>query len=352
MKKIFSRLSDSASLGIRAYSKEYLSSVRDVYPIIANPNLLRSHIKTEDFGGCESLLKFSLVFNDLSLLTINGTNEIVFNMMKPKWFEEHFGVKGASVEISADLLKELGGDPEKLSITPSFIFPLGESIDKMLNELSSFMERGRLLMQPARTLLYLENEKNDKGGQNWKALSVSQFSSLEKWEIIDEKSSRPIPISFDSNDHLDQQSMFEITIPYLEGVSFNDLEKILDDEGDLISGVRQSIKQAISECGNGVDPRLIAKDIIDPKVDALNRKFNSIINSHVFRIAGASVGTVVLAYTAVATSGISSSLATICGSTGFGLLGKEYSSYKEKVNALKYDPYYFLWRCKKVQKEI
>jgi hypothetical protein len=208
------------------------------------------------------------------------------------------------------------------------------------------------LIQPDRALFYLTNEKTDDGGRQWHGLNVSQFSPLEDWEIVEEQVSRPIPISFESNDHLDQSAMFEITIPYLEGVSFDDLSKILDDEGDLVSGVRQSIKQAISECGDYVDPRIVVKDIIDPKVDALNRKFKSTINSHAFRIAGAAVGTVALAYTAVTTAGISSAVATVCGSGGLGLLGNEFSSYREKINSLKDDPHYFLWRCKNVHRRI
>lgn len=352
MEKLFGDLSNTTSLGIDAYSQKYLSSIKDVFPVISNPNLLRSHIKTNDFKSSEALLRFSLVFNDLSLLTLNGGNELGIIMLQPKWFEEHFGTEGASVTISTALLEELEIDSERPEIVPSLVFPRGESADNALSELSSFIERGKLLIQPDRSLFYLKKENTDDGSRQWHGLNVSQFSPLEDWEIVEEQASRPIPISFDSNDHLDQASMFEITIPYLEGVSFNDLSKILDDEGDLVSGVRLSIKQAISECGDNVDPRIVAKDVIDPKVDALSRKFKSAINSHAFRVAGAGVGTALLAYTAVATSGISAAVATVCGSGGLGLLGREYSSYREKVNSLKDDPHYFLWRCKNVHKKI
>lgn len=348
--KLFKNLSDTCSDGIDSYSKEYIASVKDIFPEITNPNLLKSHIKTNEYEDAESLLRFSLVFNDLSLFTWTGGKELSMIWLQPNWFEDHFGSPGAAVIVSADRLNELGINPENPEICPAFIFPRGESADKIIRDLRPFIESGKLLIQPERALFYLKKELNDEGGRDWKSIGVSQFSPLENWEIIDEQKSRPIPISFDSNDHLNQASMFEITVPYLEGVSFQDLSNILEDEGDLVSGLRSSIKEAINECGEDVDPRIIAKDVIDPKVDALNRKFKSTVNSHAFRIAGAGVGTVVLAYTAVSTGGLSSAIATVCGSGGLGLLGKEYSAYKEKVNQLRDDPHYFLWRCRSAAK--
>jgi hypothetical protein len=297
-------------------------------------------------------LKFSLVFNDLSLFTWTGGKELEMIMLQPKWFKDHFGTQGASITISSDRLQELGLNPDNPQIIPGFIFPSGDFADRIAKKLQPFIESGKLLIQPERSLFYLEKELNEKGGRNWKAIGVSQFSPLVNWEIVEEQVSRPIPISFDSNDHLNQTSMFEITIPYLDGVDFQDLSKILEDEGDLVSGLRSSIKQAIEECGDAPDPHIVARDVVDPKVDALNRKFKSIVNSHAFRVAGAAVGTVVLAYTAVATSGLSCAIATVFGSGGLGLLGKEYSVYREKINELKNDPHYFLWRCKNAAKRI
>lgn len=346
MTELFKNLSASCADGIDAYSKKYLSSVREIFPVITNPSLLKSHIKAKDYENAESMLRFSLVFNDLSLFTLTGGKELAMICLQPKWFEDHFGARGATVKVSEERLRELGINPENPEISPAFIFPRGDFIDKVTRDLRPFVEKGKLLIQPERSLFHLKNELNDVGGRNWESIGVSQFSPLESWEIVDEKQSRPIPISFNSDDHLSQAAMFEITVPYLKGVSFHDLSKILEDEGDLVSGLRSSIKQAINECGEDVDPRIVTKDIIDPRVDALNRKFKSIINSHAFRVAGAGLGTVVLAYTAVSTGGLSSAIATVCGGGGLGLLGQEYSAYREKINQLKDDPHYFLWRCK------
>lgn len=351
MSELFRILSSACEGGMDEYRKKYLSSIKDVFPVITAPSLLRSHIRTAEREVAESLLRFSLVFNELSLFTLVGGKNLSVILLQPEWFNINFGIPGASLTISIDRLQELGLEPDNPKISPAFIFPSGDYADEIIVKLRPFIESGKLLIQPERSLFYEKNELNEKGGRDLAAIATTQFSPLDDWEIVDEQLARPIPMSFDNNDHLNQELMFEITIPYLDGVGFHDLSKILDDEGDLVSGLRSSIKQAIEQCGDAPDPRIVARDIIDPKVDALNRRFKSIVNSHAFRVAGAGVGTVVLAYTAVATSGLSSAIATACGSGGFGLLGREYSAYRDKLNELKNDPHYFLWRCKNVAKK-
>lgn len=323
-----------------------MSNVKDIFPVLADPNLVKAHIKTKEISNAESLLRFSLVFNDLSLMSYKGGDKLSVMWLQNKWFERNFGVPAASIKVSLERMKYLGIDPESSSISPAFIFPSGDDVNSMVKQLRPFIERKKLLIQPDRSLFLLRVDESGK--RTWESVEVAQFSPIEHWEIIDERTSRPIPLQFESDDSLNQKILFEITIPYLDGVNFSDLAKILDDEGDLISGLKASIKEAIKEVSNDVDPKILVRDVINPKVDILNRKFKLAINSHAFKVAGAAVGTVVLAYTAVTSAGISSAIATVCGSGGVGLLGKEYSSYLEKVNKLKEDPYYFLWRCKKL----
>ncbi|MBT3022839.1 MAG: hypothetical protein KUF77_00335 [Candidatus Thiodiazotropha sp. (ex Lucina aurantia)] len=333
-----------------AYQNAYMDAIKEILPIVADQRALKSYIREQDIDKAESQLRFSLVFNDLSLLNWVGSNKLGMIWLQSDWFDRQFGVKDTKITTTREKLAELGIDPEGTNIVPAFVFPGGERADAMASELSPFVESGRLLIQPDRNLFYLKEELTEDGSRQWHGINASPFSPLDNWEIVDEKASRPIPIKSNQPLVRDEKQLFDVTIPYLEGVSFGDLAKILEDEGDLISGLRASIKQAISEYGNETDAHSLVNDLVDPKVDAINRKFKLLVNSHAFRVAGACVGTVVLGYTAVATSGISSAIATICGSGGVGLLGREYSSYREKVNVLKEDPYYFLWRCKQLSK--
>lgn len=349
MKEIFRELSQSAQKDIHSYHNKYMNNINQLYKTTVNPHILKSHIKTKSISEAEQLLRFSLVFNDLSLFTYNGGNKLAFNILSDDWFKQNFPNSEASIILNKKKLQELGVNTNNLEISPAFVFPCDDQISLFIEELHPFIENGKLILQPDRTLLYVDNYNNESGGRTLKTLDVSQDLSLDRWETIDETSSRAI--TFESHNSINQKLLFEVTIPYLDGVNFTDLSKILEDEEDLLSGLRSSIKVATQEVSNTDDFLTIRKDIIDPKVDALNRKFNSIVNSHFFKVTGAAVGTVALAYTAVSTVGVAASIATICGSGGLTLLGKEYSDYRTKINELKDDPYYFLWRCKQLQKK-
>jgi len=349
MENIFKKLSQSAKTDAKEYYNDYINKITQIYPTTINPHILKTHIKTKNINDAEQLLRFSLVFNDLSLFTYTGGNQMAFDILQQEWFDKNFQESQPNILFNKGKLKELGLNIDNIEMSPAFVFPHGDEINYFTEQLYPFIENGKLLLQPERTLIYLDNIKNENGGRTFKTLDVSQFSSLESWETIDEIKSRPVSLKYDDN--VNQNSIFEITIPYLEGINFKDLAKILEDEEDLLSGLRFSIKEATQEANNTNDLITVRRDIIDPKIDALNRKFKSTVNSHIFKVAGAAVGTVALTYTAVSTVGITAAMATICGSGGIGLLGKEYSDYREKINEIKDDPYYFLWKCKELGKK-
>ena len=190
MIELFKHLSSKSSDGIDSYRNEYLASVKEIFPVITNPNLLKSHIKTKEYEHAESMLRFSLVFNDLSLFTWTGGKELAMIWLQPKWFEDHFGSPGAAITTNVERLQELGINPENPEICPAFIFPRGDFADEVTRNLRPFIESGKLLIQPERLLFCLKKELNDEGGKNWESIGVLQFSPMENWEIVERVRSR------------------------------------------------------------------------------------------------------------------------------------------------------------------
>lgn len=347
MSRIFKKLSSACLSGFNDYISVYQKNIKKILPILADNRILKSHIKTKEIDHAMSLLRFSLVFNDLSFMTYTGSEKVDLIVLDQEWLRKNIGDE-VIINTSKEKLDSLGIDYRNDYVAPMFMYPKGYEIDRLALELQPFIKNGKMLILPERMVMFYN--KDSEGRMYWKTLTISELSKLEQWELVYEQESRPIPLIDQFNDQIKYKDLFEITIPYLEGVSFKNLSKILEDDGDLISSLRASIKIAIENCKKGDDPNVIARDVIEPKVDQINRKFHSIINSYSFRIAGAAIGTVVLAYSAAITTGLSSSIATTFGSGGLGILGREYSSFKEKMNTLKENPYYFLWRCKKLRK--
>jgi hypothetical protein len=187
----FEKLSQSAKKNTQEYYNAYINNITEIYPTLINSHILKSHIKTKNINDAEQLLRFSLVFNDLSLLTYNGGDKLAFSILQQEWFDKNFPETQPSILINEKKIKEIGLNPSNIEMSPAFVFPYGDEIKYLTEQLHPFIENGKLLLQPDRILLYLDG-KNENGGRTFKTLDVSQFSSLESWETIDETNSKPI----------------------------------------------------------------------------------------------------------------------------------------------------------------
>jgi hypothetical protein len=90
----------------------------------------------------------------------------------------------------------------------------------------------------------------------------------------------------------------------------------------------------------------IKGDLIEPQVDALTRALHRAIHVRAVRIAGAAVGAVTIALTAVASQPLSAAVQAVLGAGGAGLLAKEYADYENELLTLRDNPWHFAWRLR------
>jgi len=342
-------LSRAAKHSPDQYQSTYMDNVVALLSHVADPRRSTSQIVSYDVDQAAERMRFSLVFNELSLLTMLSTQALSVTTLDDGWFDLNFPGTETFLRYSAEVLTEIEADPQNPKLLPAFVFSSDDRHRRLINELSDFIESGRALIYPNRSIMVLRAEPHPETGALVNLLDSSKFASRIEWEVVGEEISRPLSILDNDNSDKDHE-IFDVSVPYLTGIPFKEIKNILDDEGDLVSGLRVAIKTAIEQVDGKVIPHELTRDVIDPAVDRLNRKLKLAINTHKFRVGGAAVGTAVLAYTAAATSGVGAALATIAGTGGLGLIGNEYASYREKVNAIKEDSYYFFWRCKEIKK--
>jgi hypothetical protein len=273
-------------------------------------------------------------------------------MLAPKGIKQTLGVDNIVADVPRSKATELGiAGNTSAELIPAFIFQSGEETDRLLSELAPLVASGRVVVQPTRALVSRKEEKNESGTTTWEAHPVDVNSPFDAWRVIEEEEAdkRPVPVSYaEAGSH--EGAMFEITLPYLTGISFNDLAMIIEDERDLLGQVRSSIKSVVDSAKPDDDINEMARDLVDPEVAKLNRKLTSVQNIHALRMAGVTVGTVALAYTAVSTAGFAGAVAGISGSGGVRWISKQYADYRKERSELEQDPFYFLWRCRQLQK--
>ena len=139
--------------------------------------------------------------------------------------------------------------------------------------------------------------------------------------------------------------MCSFTLPYLEGLSFEQLSEILDAENDSLAEFRKSVRDMLVAVRKELSKfNDILNDMVHPATDKIERKFRSITNIHRLKVAGVTVGTVTLGLAALTSVGIGAALASVSGVSGLGLITKEYADHLKEKADLKEMPFYLLWR--------
>jgi hypothetical protein len=352
-KDIISSLAESATESLDSYYKNYIKNFLTIQNFLNKSSSLKSSIDEKTFSVDQDILRFSLIFNDLSLL--NLPRKSALSIVMPTTREAFESVFSGRVEIIANtelfnhLNDQISGTTQ---LAPAFVMARDEECEKMLSELSPLINQGRLIVAPIRTVMYVEKQNSD-GSRQWKMLEVTQDSSPTTWLLRSEDASTTTPIVYGADAVGSEREIFEITVPYFSGIPYKTLADILADEADLTPSLRVAIKEALSEVKieGKTKAQQVISDVVEPKIGMIGRRFKSLMSRYRISLAGTSLATASLGLTTfMSTSSIVASVAAVAGAGGIGLLTKEYSALREKKDEIKEDPFYFLWRCKGLNK--
>jgi hypothetical protein len=272
------------------------------------------------------------VLSDLTTLTLAGGAKLILTLPK---------VGGRSVGLPKAYLEKHKIDPAGCPIHVGVVQPAEDQYVAFLKRCLPFIEQGRLLIRPARIVM-LRTTSNQ-----WQVLPVEPDAADDMWIVSGETQAMgEIPVRVETDGGIP----FDLALPYLRGVPFADLVKILEDSGDTVLNLRRGIQKALAE-HPAADPKATVefrRDVIDPEVETLQRTFNKAIASHKYTIGGAVVGIIGLSLSAIITGDATATVASgLLGAGGVGLVGKEYSAFRPKLEDMKDNPFYLFWRAKR-----
>jgi hypothetical protein len=163
------------------------------------------------------------------------------------------------------------------------------------------------------------------------------------WRNDVAQNSIPIKRQMSSADILEKSA--EIVLPFIEGVDLRLLSKILDDEQELLTDFRLTLKQLVNKVQQDGDGKQdFVNDVVRPATDKLERKFRVVNQMHALRVAGATVSTCAISLLSMTDNGVAASVGKILGPAGLGLMAKEVADYIKAKAELRDMPYYLLWR--------
>jgi len=180
---------------------------------------------------------------------------------------------------------------------------------------------------------------------------VNIDSPDSNWGIVENANKfGSIPIKFTPSGLQSSKELMEITIPYFEGIDFELLNKIIDDNQLQIQGFRASINMLIDGAKkSGKDILEIKNDLVRPQVEKLEMQFKRLNEQHSLKVAGASLVSISAVLVSFASVGVVPAIgAALAGAAS--LLGLE-NDHNSKHQGIEENPLYFLWQMKKAKNQ-
>lgn len=348
MPSVDEQLAAAAALGPVAYFETVLEQTRPLHDRFYARGDLTATLAERDIRKLRSLLSVSLVLNDRTAVHYLGKGEVKLHIPPPDRYRAMFGVDQIRFNVTPEHIERYKIDRTHPSLSPCFYYSQGAELKPLLNALLPCIASGRVTLQPVRAIL-TKQDRSAGSDSDWHVIGADDKATLELWEPEEPAAQgKPLPLVMSHAGPVGE-TLFEVTMPFLQGVPFRELEALLIHEADIVAAFRSSLKTAVREAvKNGTSATEIVGDVVRPRLGLLERKMKSLQRVHRIKVGGAALGSVALAFTSASTGGVGAGLLAIASAGSFGLLANQYSDYVGKLEELRQDPFYFLWKCKQV----
>src|SRR5690606_20669273 len=127
-----------------------------------------------------------------------------------------------------------------------------KELSPFLREIEPLVEAEKAVVHNSRLVMGLTNKKGPDGvGRLWETWNVSPSSPVGNWLTAESsRNQNSIPIDFRPEDIDTKGELFEISLPFLKGIPFSELVKMLQDNEDLISSFRKHLKELVNQSKN------------------------------------------------------------------------------------------------------
>lgn len=355
MTAVLKNLCEAAWRGPAAYQSEYIRSFSQLSEITTAKAKGIGSVSGKELSEIEELVKVSCLYNELSALRLAvSSNEITMGWLADAAIRGDTDSGEVEVTVPTSTPQSAVDAMRAGNIGFSFALPVSEEIEQFFSDAGRLIEAGRLLVEPDRLIFYHEGKKNDSGGVNWHGLPADVIgTNFKQWRAKSELrgEGRGLPTLSDQliNDPVQcDLPVTELALPLLKGVSLREYALILEDESDILSDFRTEMRSFSKLLASG--EKSIAElrdDVLGPRIAKIDRSFRRISRMTTLNTAGAAVATSALVVTAVATQGAAAAVAAAAGGAGFIKSLKEWSDGKNKLEELRDDPAYLLWKFKR-----
>jgi hypothetical protein len=336
LNNINKKISKAAKKGGTDFLDAFLDKEEEILNILRSFAGSKSEIFLQEVDmRLKNLITFSSIFSDVTLLNTSGSDIEEFQMA----FHDpgHRFYRERKITIPAEYIKETGVDASVMR--PIYIHRNDIETKKLFKDFKDLIYDNRLIIRPLRSI-YVSKPEIKSGTIYY----VDQNTTNDHWHINSPQTTDTIAIDNGYYQIQNIKDLFEVTLPYFEGIDFETLSKILNDENDLLEAMRYDLVKVINEAAN--DPNKIIeikKDLALSSIQRLEDKFRKIKSQHSTSIKG-NIALFGLTF-AVGTISLEAALAPL--GTAIFNMSQSNADYQTKLDDMKSDKFYLLWRINK-----
>lgn len=348
MENLDSTLRDAARRSAADYFSLVVDSTQGVESRLIDETRLRGRIQSNELGEVTSLLSASLLLNDLSVVNCLGGGPTTVRHFSPKEIHKFLGSDDLIFHVDPRTLESADVDSAKPYLLPCFMYPTSGEIDGFLREASDLIADGRVIFQPNRCVI--GRQRSSLPTQNhWAAFEVDSRSPFSRWNYAaNVKASAPTKVMFDTANSRGTE-LFDVVLPIASGVPLRELNKLLNDEKDLVASFRESLKEAIRSSKNdGASTLEFVKDVVEPQLGSIQRRYKALKRTHTAKSSLTAVTSLALSYTMMDMTSTAAVLLGLAAGGGFHAVGTQIIDYRADLDQLKEERFYLLWRCKQI----
>lgn len=335
--EIYKSIRENINSNNSNYIYEYLSRAPEIQKYLNSFNGIKTDLEINSIDEYLDYIKVLIIFSDIVTIFTGMDKQGTILIEKkdniitvPKWLYEEFR------------------DLDRIAISAGYVCMNEDELNKLINEVEPLLLSGRTIIRPIPIIMKSEKKPNGKP-RTWRTFYVDPNTPAGEWFITGETGKQnSIPFKINNEKPVYEKEIFNISMPFIDGLDIKTLNKVLSDEQDHLSSLRQALKGTINEIAeNDKYTQEIQNDIIRPEIDKINARFKSLTAMYSLRIAGAIVSTAVISLLALTSTGWAQSVTGLFGANGLGLITREVTEYMKAKEQLKENPYYLFWRLKK-----
>lgn len=332
-----------------AFLDYFADNFKDINGAIAGFDGSKVHLRPMDTAKALDQIRFSAFAYDLATLDFPHTGQAKLRAALDGKTSP-FG--GLNIQVDEGLAKDpkyLAADGSFMAM-PAMVAQTDPSVRKFADAVAPLLMRGHLLICAERGLITLE--KTDITGRNhWMVHNVDPASPTELWIVEKTKAGDALPLVEEATARKGEVTLFDISFPFLAGIGFHDLARVLEDEQDHVSKARVALKAVVKEAsssGSSLDE--VLNDVLRPQLDGLSRRLKGVEQSRALRQQGTVLGTAAVSFVGLLTGGMLQLAAAVGGAGGFGTMLKNEVDAMEKRSAIKEDPLYLMWKLRELKR--